>query len=212
MEVSLIERKRKIGLAWEPVHGERVKQALNSFSVKASQVGGQASPRGYPEEERSNKRRRTEDWVDTPAEISINRGAAFPTGLARVQELERSSPIGESEADSFDAKTGSFSSEAGSTWDKETTPASEVSDVNSSRAGKADDGSKRCSACHRTKTVEWRRGPEGPHTLCNACGLRKFTLVSADESHQWLANCDSPDYAKIRRQWKMYKRSTASEP
>lgn len=174
MELSLIERKRKIGLTWEPVHGERVKQALNSFSQKASRVSGQSSPRDYqPDEERSHKRRRTEDWVDTPADIAVARGPSFSSGLAHVEELERSSPIGESEADSA-YKTGSFSSEAGS-WDKEATPASEVSDISGSRMSKADDGSKRCSACHRTKTVEWRRGPEGPHTLCNACGLRKPT-------------------------------------
>ncbi|KAI8841716.1 hypothetical protein BC829DRAFT_402387 [Chytridium lagenaria] len=29
----------------------------------------------------------------------------------------------------------------------------------------------RCSSCGATKTPEWRRGPNGPRTLCNACGL-----------------------------------------
>ncbi|GKZ98628.1 hypothetical protein AnigIFM59636_004610 [Aspergillus niger] len=29
----------------------------------------------------------------------------------------------------------------------------------------------RCHGCGRTKTPEWRRGPDGARTLCNACGL-----------------------------------------
>lgn len=29
----------------------------------------------------------------------------------------------------------------------------------------------RCFSCNRTDTTEWRRGPDGARTLCNACGL-----------------------------------------
>ncbi|ORY91123.1 GATA zinc finger-domain-containing protein, partial [Syncephalastrum racemosum] len=29
-----------------------------------------------------------------------------------------------------------------------------------------------CHSCHTTQTPEWRRGPDGARTLCNACGLR----------------------------------------
>jgi len=29
-----------------------------------------------------------------------------------------------------------------------------------------------CNVCGVTKTPEWRRGPSGDHTLCNACGLQ----------------------------------------
>jgi len=32
----------------------------------------------------------------------------------------------------------------------------------------------RCHSCARSETPEWRRGPDGARTLCNACGLRKF--------------------------------------
>lgn len=31
----------------------------------------------------------------------------------------------------------------------------------------------RCHSCNRNETPEWRRGPDGARTLCNACGLRK---------------------------------------
>ncbi|KAL5606408.1 hypothetical protein BROUX41_002825 [Berkeleyomyces rouxiae] len=29
-----------------------------------------------------------------------------------------------------------------------------------------------CADCHTTESPEWRKGPNGPKTLCNACGLR----------------------------------------
>ncbi|KAI9055921.1 hypothetical protein LZ554_000857 [Drepanopeziza brunnea f. sp. 'monogermtubi'] len=35
----------------------------------------------------------------------------------------------------------------------------------------------RCHACNRSKTPEWRRGPDGARTLCNACGLH-FAKIS----------------------------------
>lgn len=31
---------------------------------------------------------------------------------------------------------------------------------------------KKCSHCEVTKTPQWREGPMGPKTLCNACGVR----------------------------------------
>ncbi|KAL1558535.1 hypothetical protein AAHA92_08987 [Salvia divinorum] len=34
---------------------------------------------------------------------------------------------------------------------------------------------KKCAHCESTKTPQWREGPSGPQTLCNACGLRYRT-------------------------------------
>ncbi|KZT09832.1 uncharacterized protein LAESUDRAFT_711730 [Laetiporus sulphureus 93-53] len=34
-----------------------------------------------------------------------------------------------------------------------------------------------CLGCHATSTPEWRRGPMGPRTLCNACGLVYAKLI-----------------------------------
>ncbi|ORY90607.1 hypothetical protein BCR41DRAFT_315690 [Lobosporangium transversale] len=36
----------------------------------------------------------------------------------------------------------------------------------------------RCLSCDSSDTPEWRRGPDGARTLCNACGLRKYILTS----------------------------------
>ncbi|GAA6059034.1 hypothetical protein JCM10212_001259 [Sporobolomyces blumeae] len=35
-----------------------------------------------------------------------------------------------------------------------------------------------CRDCGRTDSPEWRKGPDGPKTLCNACGLRYAKLKS----------------------------------
>ncbi|XVE76910.1 hypothetical protein DITRI_Ditri13aG0018200 [Diplodiscus trichospermus] len=36
----------------------------------------------------------------------------------------------------------------------------------------ADGGVRRCTHCASEKTPQWRTGPLGPKTLCNACGVR----------------------------------------
>lgn len=37
---------------------------------------------------------------------------------------------------------------------------------------------QKCLGCGATSTPEWRRGPMGPRTLCNACGLVYAKMVS----------------------------------
>ncbi|KAK9719353.1 hypothetical protein K7432_004858 [Basidiobolus ranarum] len=36
---------------------------------------------------------------------------------------------------------------------------------------------KCCTSCKRTDSPEWRKGPEGPGTLCNSCGLSKLNPI-----------------------------------
>eukprot|EP00158_Paraphelidium_tribonemae_P007989 Partr_v1_DN28426_c0_g1_i1_m41577 putative sequence-specific DNA binding len=36
---------------------------------------------------------------------------------------------------------------------------------------------QRCHSCNCTETPEWRRGPDGARTLCNACGLHYAKLL-----------------------------------
>ncbi|KAI0171137.1 GATA zinc finger protein [Pestalotiopsis sp. NC0098] len=48
----------------------------------------------------------------------------------------------------------------------------------------------RCHSCNRIDTPEWRRGPDGARTLCNACGLH---------------------YAKLERKRQMEQRSMRSK-
>ncbi|KAI0698374.1 hypothetical protein BC835DRAFT_1269062, partial [Cytidiella melzeri] len=54
------------------------------------------------------------------------------------------------------------------------------------------EGGQTCLGCGATSTPEWRRGPMGPRTLCNACGLvyaklvRCLSFISVTCSHQEL--------------------------
>jgi len=41
---------------------------------------------------------------------------------------------------------------------------------------------KECGECGVNFSPEWRRGPKGPHTLCNACGLR-YSKMQKKKSH-----------------------------
>ena len=41
-------------------------------------------------------------------------------------------------------------------------------------------GIKCCSKCGATKTPQWREGPFGPKTLCNACGVKRTRKLRAE--------------------------------
>jgi hypothetical protein len=66
----------------------------------------------------------------------------------------------------------------------------------------------KCHSCNIRETPEWRRGPDGARTLCNACGLREFI-----HSVLWVAlrsdliSIYIIDYAKLMR-----KRDKAAGP
>ncbi|KAI8335468.1 hypothetical protein BC941DRAFT_503630 [Chlamydoabsidia padenii] len=41
----------------------------------------------------------------------------------------------------------------------------------------------RCHSCNISETPEWRRGPDGARTLCNACGLHYAKLARKKDAH-----------------------------
>ncbi|CAA7026252.1 unnamed protein product [Microthlaspi erraticum] len=43
---------------------------------------------------------------------------------------------------------------------------------NGLEASNSDGIVRKCTHCETTKTPQWREGPNGPKTLCNACGVR----------------------------------------
>ncbi|KAL4265230.1 Plant GATA Transcription Factor [Pleurotus pulmonarius] len=52
-----------------------------------------------------------------------------------------------------------------------------------------------CITCGRTDSPEWRKGPQGPKTLCNACGLRwaKQIRRTDESSHDAAASAAAPE-------------------
>uniref|UniRef100_A0A7N0V5Y7 GATA transcription factor n=2 Tax=Kalanchoe fedtschenkoi TaxID=63787 RepID=A0A7N0V5Y7_KALFE len=55
-------------------------------------------------------------------------------------------------------------------------PATPAAEMSNNETGAADPqsqaGVRKCLHCEITKTPQWRAGPMGPKTLCNACGVR----------------------------------------
>lgn len=52
---------------------------------------------------------------------------------------------------------------------------------------------QKCHSCGTTETPEWRRGPDGARTLCNACGLRKYEPALDDG----MLTIGPVDYSKL---------------
>ncbi|KAF9508158.1 hypothetical protein BS47DRAFT_248609, partial [Hydnum rufescens UP504] len=66
----------------------------------------------------------------------------------------------------------------------ETEPRHSNSNISPPRSSNANPPARRaiqkCLSCDSTSTPEWRKGPMGPRTLCNACGLVWAKVVSVN--------------------------------
>ncbi|KLO15284.1 GATA-domain-containing protein, partial [Schizopora paradoxa] len=60
----------------------------------------------------------------------------------------------------------------------------------------------KCHSCTTRETPEWRRGPDGARTLCNACGLHYAKLMRKNERQR------GPDGQPIRVDIEMLRNST----
>ncbi|RCH96845.1 hypothetical protein CU097_012689 [Rhizopus azygosporus] len=62
---------------------------------------------------------------------------------------------------------------------------------------------QRCHSCNTTETPEWRRGPDGARTLCNACGLHYSKLLRKGsltvQTHSYLLDSQSAEMKKTPR-------------
>ncbi|KAI8988292.1 hypothetical protein BDF20DRAFT_317660 [Mycotypha africana] len=60
---------------------------------------------------------------------------------------------------------------------------------------------QKCHSCNTTETPEWRRGPDGARTLCNACGLHYSKLLKKGsigvQTHNYLRSYNSPNLQPI---------------
>ncbi|GAA6004772.1 hypothetical protein JCM10207_001009 [Rhodosporidiobolus poonsookiae] len=52
------------------------------------------------------------------------------------------------------------------------------------KKARVEEGEFVCRDCGTVDSPEWRKGPEGPKSLCNACGLRYAKLVSKSKKEQ----------------------------
>lgn len=59
---------------------------------------------------------------------------------------------------------------------------------------------KRCESCQTSHSPEWRRGPSGHRTLCNACGLRYSRSRSRQDQRVTLSPIISHSYVQQQQQ------------
>lgn len=65
--------------------------------------------------------------------------------------------------------------------------------------GRSKSGSNVCQSCFAISTPEWRKGPTGPRTLCNACGLLFAKMCRKHEQDTMSSLQTERDAAELRR-------------
>lgn len=94
-----------------------------------------------------------------------------PTGrpVRAVKRAPVALPSSSEDEDSSASKRSRTNEGASST---DVTRASAAAGAESLRPSKAQPSVRMCVECGATQTPQWREGPQGPKTLCNACGVR----------------------------------------
>lgn len=92
------------------------------------------------------------------------------TDMCKEQELNTIPEKGRPHIQEYDAEEHHYLTEAASMG------APQQPEMKKMRRGRAAPPG-RCHSCHRAETPEWRRGPDGARTLCNACGLHYAKLT-----------------------------------
>ncbi|KAM7512140.1 hypothetical protein LguiB_011015 [Lonicera macranthoides] len=97
-----------------------------------------------------------------PGRSRSKRSRAVSTNTSWTSTLEfESTPVAGKSIPNYDKKKENSSSSTGITRDR-----------SSSSVDSSDMVERRCTHCASEKTPQWRTGPLGPKTLCNACGVR----------------------------------------
>ena len=65
-------------------------------------------------------------------------------------------------------------------------------------------GAKCCTKCGATKTPQWREGPFGPKTLCNACGVKRTRKLRAEQDGTKRRKVSSSSNTKVSKSRQTY--------
>jgi hypothetical protein len=70
----------------------------------------------------------------------------------------------------------------------------------------------KCLSCGKTETPEWRRGPEGPRTLCNACGLNFAKIVKKRKAEEEMQSSQAQTKRRVSTGQELSDISPSSVP
>lgn len=111
---------------------------------------------------------------------STNALAMHPRGDAAAESLEQmvqAAAYGHAALDAEVQRRAADAARAAAPAEEGDGAPARTRQVSISRGEPAAEGGQTCLGCNATSTPEWRRGPLGPRTLCNACGLVYAKLI-----------------------------------
>ncbi|CUA66827.1 hypothetical protein RSOLAG22IIIB_00275 [Rhizoctonia solani] len=113
-----------------------------------------------------------------------------PDGYYAEPHLKRRWDDGSTDERSYDMGPGAVSSHGNASRQQFSQQHDDTRKTKRARAWNPPDHQYMCRRCHRTDSPAWRKGPDGPKTLCNACGLsyakdaaRREAAASASAAH-----------------------------
>ncbi|KAK7529605.1 uncharacterized protein J3D65DRAFT_672542 [Phyllosticta citribraziliensis] len=190
-EVRRAEESKRAGRNAGPaMFGESVKRHLDNFDFEAS-LNEIAEGTGRLNEflrvygQRAHQAQRTGPVPGSTPPIQevddmMKQGHRIVDSLVRIREVvltTQQNQVPEQPQDPRFKATNGFDAEESSQYGEDTKGAGGFAGGDSKkRRGRAAPPG-RCHSCNRAETPEWRRGPDGARTLCNACGLHYAKLT-----------------------------------
>ncbi|EON69122.1 hypothetical protein W97_08308 [Coniosporium apollinis CBS 100218] len=187
-EVSRAEESKRAGRVVGPAYGESVKRHLENFDLEASllEITNSSSQlldftRHY--QQRAHQTQRSgpvPGSMPNVAEVDelLDHSARIEESLRRIRDVVVTHQVAMAEqAQDPRCRPGSYESGDPNSFNDDSKGAGGFAGPDSKkRRGRAAPPG-RCHSCNRAETPEWRRGPDGARTLCNACGLHYAKLT-----------------------------------
>ncbi|KAK8248642.1 hypothetical protein IWZ00DRAFT_300471 [Phyllosticta capitalensis] len=190
-EVRRAEESKRAGRNAGPaMFGESVKRHLDNFDFEAS-LNEIAEGTGRLNDflrvygQRAHQAQRTGSVPGSTPPIQevddmMKQGHRIVDSLVRIREVvltTQQAQIPEQPQDPRYKAANGFEPEESSQYGEDTKGGGGFAGADSKkRRGRAAPPG-RCHSCNRAETPEWRRGPDGARTLCNACGLHYAKLT-----------------------------------
>ncbi|KAJ4343445.1 hypothetical protein N0V87_000210 [Didymella glomerata] len=183
--------EKKLNRASLAPYGESVKRHLDSFDLEAS-LNEIADGCGHISEfskvyrQRAHENQRigmTPQSIPKLEEIEdmIKQGERVQMSLQRMRDVvfnHQQASMVEPPQQAHYRRTNGYDHETSSNYgdDMKSAGGFAGADNKTRKRGRAAPPG-RCHSCNRAETPEWRRGPDGARTLCNACGLHYAKLT-----------------------------------
>ncbi|KAF2740202.1 hypothetical protein EJ04DRAFT_425540 [Polyplosphaeria fusca] len=187
-EISRMEEK-KLGRANLAPYGESVKRHLESFDLEASlneMADGAGRITDWTMQYRNSAHRHTRTGLISgymprldEVDDMLKQSEKIQMSLQRMRDVvysHQQANIVEPQPDAHYRPINGYDHEGSNAYPDEAKGGGGFPPDAKKRRGRAAPPG-RCHSCNRAETPEWRRGPDGARTLCNACGLHYAKLT-----------------------------------